>query len=121
MRTEGRKSSADKRMREWRMVYDMIALYCRRHHPGQPGALCPACRALADYARARIEQCPFMDTKTFCSSCSRPCYRPDRRAQMKAVMRFSGPRMLLYHPVQALRHAADGLKRRGRMKPTKLK
>jgi hypothetical protein len=29
------------------------------------------------------------------------------REQMRAVMRYSGPRMILAHPVMALRHVLD--------------
>jgi hypothetical protein len=29
------------------------------------------------------------------------------REKIRAVMRFSGPRMLLYHPITAIRHFLD--------------
>ena len=32
------------------------------------------------------------------------CYQPQMREQIRQVMRFSGPRMLLYHPVLAVWH-----------------
>ena len=37
------------------MVSQMIALYCRKHHGGKEG-LCPQCRALEKYARARSDK-----------------------------------------------------------------
>ena len=48
-----------------------------------------------------------METKTFCSNCRVHCYRPDRREQIRQVMRFSGPRMLCCHPVMATRHVIE--------------
>lgn len=96
-----------KRKKEVRMSEEMIRLYCRRHHGNsRPGGeeLCPECRALADYARQRIGKCPFMENKTFCSSCRVHCYRPQMREKIRTVMRYSGPRMLVYHPVTAVHH-----------------
>lgn len=55
----------------------------------------------------RSDTCPFMETKTFCSNCKVHCYKPDMREKIRAVMRFSGPRMMLYHPVMALRHVME--------------
>ena len=48
-----------------------------------------------------------METKTFCSNCRVHCYRPDMRERIREVMRFSGPRMMLYHPVMAVRHLIE--------------
>ena len=103
-----------KRQREKRMVREMIALYCRRNH-GTRGELCPQCRELADYAALRSEKCPFMKTKTFCSNCRVHCYKPEMRERIRQVMRFSGPRMLLVHPVQAVRHVIETKKEKRRL------
>lgn len=94
----------EKRLREKRMVGDMIALYCRKNHAAARGQLCADCRALLDYAHTRSDKCPFIKTKTFCSNCRVHCYKPDMRERIRAVMRFSGPRMLFHHPVAAVRH-----------------
>ena len=56
------------------------------------------------YARLRSEKCPFMKEKTFCANCKVHCYKPEVREQIRQVMRFSGPRMLIYHPVLAVWH-----------------
>ena len=85
------------------VVTEMIALYCQKTHK-KKGALCTECAALAEYACVHSDNCPFAQTKTFCSNCAVHCYRPDMRRRIRAVMRFSGPRMLLYHPVLSLRH-----------------
>ena len=60
--------TATKREREKAMVSEMIALYCRKNHHTH-GKLCADCAALDNYARTRVEHCPFMETKTFCSNC----------------------------------------------------
>lgn len=96
-------SIEQRRRQEQETVSWMIALYCRKRHGAD--VLCPACAALEAYARQRSAQCPFAGSKRFCSCCRVHCYRPDMRAQIRAVMRFSGPRMLFHHPVMALRHA----------------
>lgn len=95
-----------KRLREQRMVGDMISLYCRRRHGCRAG-LCPQCAALSEYALERSRRCPFMETKSFCSNCKVHCYQPALREQIRTVMRFSGPWMLLYHPVTAIRHLIE--------------
>ena len=95
-----------KREREKRMVSQMIALYCRKKHHTR-GDLCPQCAALDAYAKMRADKCPFMETKTFCSNCRIHCYSPDMRAKIREVMRFAGPRMILHHPVAAIRHVVE--------------
>ncbi len=108
------KDLAAKREREKALVSEMIALYCKKRH-GTKGGLCPECAALAAYARKRSEKCPFMETKTFCSNCRVHCYRPEMREKIRAVMRFSGPRMMLCHPVPALRHVVEEQKEKRRL------
>jgi len=95
-------------VRERRTVEAMIGLYCRGQH-GAAHSLCAECAALVDYARLRLQKCPFQQGKTTCAKCPVHCYRPDRREQIRAVMRYAGPRMLLRHPRLALLHLLDGL------------
>lgn len=97
-----------KREREKETVSLMIRLYCRRKHGGR--GLCPDCAALDAYARLRSEKCPFMETKTFCSVCKVHCYNKEMREKIREVMRFSGPRMLLRHPIMAIRHVIESRK-----------
>lgn len=97
----------DKREREKYVVGEMIALYCRGNHGAKRGKLCPDCEKLLSYAHARSDKCPYMENKTFCSSCKTHCYKPDMRGQICAVMRYSGPRMLFVHPVLAIRHLIE--------------
>ena len=102
-----------KREREKAMVSQMIALYCRKNHHGK--GLCPDCAALADYAQQRSDKCPFMESKTFCSNCAVHCYRPEMREKIRAIMRFSGPRMIFHHPVAAVRHVMETKREKKRL------
>jgi hypothetical protein len=40
-----------------------------------------------------------------------PCYQRNRREQVRAVMRYAGPRMLWEHPVLTVRHWLDGMRK----------
>ena len=80
----------------------MIGIYCRGNHGGRDD-LCPECKELRDYAFGRIDRCPIRDHKVRCSRCEIHCYSPVMRERIRAVMRYSGPRMML-HPVLAIRH-----------------
>ena len=102
-----------KREQEKEVVSLMIELYCHKKHGGT--TLCPDCRELREYARLRSEKCPFMETKTFCSNCTVHCYKPAMREKIRRVMRFSGPRMLFYHPVMAVRHVVETKKEKKRL------
>lgn len=108
------KNIQTKREREKAMVSEMIALYCRKRH-GIKGSLCADCALLNAYARERSDKCPFMETKTFCSNCRVHCYKPEMREKIRAVMRFSGPRMIFHHPVAAVRHVLETKKEKKRL------
>jgi len=100
-----------KREREKEVVSLMIRLYCKKNHKTKEG-LCEACVNLDSYAKLRSDKCPFMETKTFCSNCKVHCYKPEMREKIREVMRFYGPRMILYHPVLAVRHVIESKKER---------
>lgn len=106
-------NTESKRQREKETVSFMIALYCRKKHGCKE--LCPECAELDAYARMRSDKCPFMETKTFCSNCKVHCYKPEMREKIREVMRFSGPRMLFYHPVMAIRHVVESQKEKKRL------
>lgn len=106
-----------KRKKEQLVVSEMIALYCRKKHGvASKGELCPKCKKLCEYAQARSEHCPFMEEKTFCANCRVHCYKPDMRERIREVMRFSGPRMIWYHPGMALWHLISSKQEKNRMK-----
>lgn len=106
-----------KRQQEQKVMDQMIRIYCRgKHH--QKRGLCEECGQLREYAALRTQKCPFMETKTFCSACRVHCYTPQMRERVRQVMKYSGPRMLLYNPPMAVRHVAVTLsaKRKERKK-----
>lgn len=94
--------------REKRTVSAMIELYCADRHSAAHRELCPACAELRAYAMQRLDRCPFQEQKTTCANCAVHCYRPDRKEQIRVVMRYAGPRMLRRHPILAVRHLLDG-------------
>lgn len=90
--------------RERATVREMIALYCRGNHGGSETSLCPVCSDLASYADGRLSDCPFGESKGACRSCPIHCYDDGRRILIGDVMRYSGPRMLLRRPLDAIVH-----------------
>ncbi|MGN1328287.1 MAG: nitrous oxide-stimulated promoter family protein [Eubacterium sp.] len=109
-----KKGIDNKREYEKQVVSQMIALYCRKNHHTING-LCDECKKLDEYAKQRCDKCPFMETKTFCSNCKVHCYNDEMREKIRAVMRFSGPRMIFYHPVTAVRHLIETKKEKKRL------
>lgn len=81
----------------------MIKMYCRGKH-GCRGEVCAECKKLTGYALFRLKKCPFKKNKQFCSFCKVHCYKPDMREKIKEVMKYSGPRMILSHPLFAFKH-----------------
>jgi predicted amidophosphoribosyltransferase len=96
--------------REERTIAVMLSLYCRDHH-GTGQDLCADCQHLREYAERRLEKCRFGEAKPTCARCPVHCYRSEMREQVRQVMRYSGPRMTLRHPVMAFMHLIDS--RRG--------
>ena len=105
-----------KRNKEKEVISLMISLYCKgNNHTRGKDKLCPECKELLDYAIKRTDLCPFMETKTFCSNCKVHCYKPQKREEVKKVMRYAGPRLLLHHPVLAILHLIESKKEKRRI------
>ena len=101
-------SVAEKRMaRERKTIQAMVRIYCRGEHHTQDG-LCADCAELLTYAEHRLDKCPYQESKTTCANCPIHCYKPDKREQVREIMRYAGPRMLWRHPILALNHLIDG-------------
>ena len=94
----------DRIKKEKQTIEKMIRLYCRRKEKN--ASLCEDCGLLLSYALRRLDTCRWGKDKRACKKCPAHCYTPAYREKIRAVMRFSGPRMMLYHPVAALRHIA---------------
>jgi hypothetical protein len=89
--------------RERRTIKSMIGIYCRGNKHSSE-ILCKECHALLSYALQRIDKCPFRTKKPVCAKCSVHCYKADMREEIRKIMRYSGPRMMIYHPIFAIRH-----------------
>ena len=99
----------EKREREKEILSLMIGIYCKGRH-GQGASLCETCAELDVYAAGRVDRCPFMEQKSFCSNCPAHCYSPVMRERIREVMRYAGPRMVFHHPVMAFRHLLESRK-----------
>ncbi|MBY6019580.1 nitrous oxide-stimulated promoter family protein [Halomonas denitrificans] len=94
---------------EFRTIGHMMQIYCK----GQCGevtreqGLCQNCRELLAYAEQKLDRCPYGDTKPTCAKCPIHCYKPEPKEQIRQVMRYAGPHMLLRHPIEAIRHLLD--------------
>jgi hypothetical protein len=115
--------------RERKTIAVMVSLYCRDHHGDSAGSsvregrpsreettarvgLCSDCEALLAYAGHRLARCRFGQSKPTCAHCTVHCYERSRREQIRAVMRYSGPRMTARHPILALAHLVDAARSR---------
>ena len=91
--------------RELATIRAMVGIHCRDKHAARkaaPGSLCPECQGLMDYATRRLDRCVFGDDKPTCANCKVHCYTSTKREEVRVVMRYAGPRMMLRHPVLAL-------------------
>ena len=85
--------------REKQTIKLMVEIYCKKKH-GTKGELCAECHK-------RLSFCKFGEEKSTCSRCPIHCYKKDMKEKAKEVMKFSGPRMLLYKPSEVVRHALN--------------
>ena len=91
----------------------MVRRYCRSVHE-TGGRFFHTKRPLPEHVKKRRGICPHGDNKPFCSNCPIHCHKPEMRQQMRAVMRYAGPRMLLTHPILVLRHMTETMRRKRR-------
>lgn len=85
-------------------VQKMIHIYCEKKHKTADGHLCSECQTLLSYSNNRLEHCQFQEDKPTCRKCTVHCYNPRMREQIRQVMRFSGPRIVLRAPIIWLKH-----------------
>ena len=92
-----KKSRVEK---EKAMIVKMIEIYYKNKAHGTPEER----EELKAYALKRLDNCRHGDDKSFCSHCTTQCYSPKYKAKIKEVMRYSGPRIIFYHPLMAINH-----------------
>ena len=81
----------------------MIQIYCKGNH-GSKNGLCNECLDLQEYAHGRLDSCRYADKKPSCVDCTTHCYKPEYREKIRVLMRYSGPRMMFYYPIDFLKH-----------------
>ncbi len=106
----------DRLHRESKTVEAMIAIYCQHHHRLKV-VDCPECSELQNYAIDRLHHCPFHEGKTSCKNCPIHCYKPGIKDDVKRVMRYAGPRMMLRHPILTVFHFIDDRRKEPLMVP----
>jgi hypothetical protein len=109
-RTGTNKLTNGRLSREWKTMSAMVGIFCRDRHNHRNG-LCDDCLQFLEYARMRLQRCRFGEEKPACAKCPVHCYQRERREQVRAIMRYAGPRMLWEHPILSLRHWLDGFRR----------
>lgn len=88
--------------REKRVVRQMIEIYCK--HKLGLSHISEEYESLSEYAFKRLDYCKFGENKTACKKCPIHCYSPQMREKIREVMRWAGPRMIIYNPIAAIRH-----------------
>lgn len=94
--------------KEKKISFLMIDLYYKKHKHLSAAE----CQEMKDYVAVRLAKCPYGENKTFCSNCKIHCYKSEMREKIKEIMRFSGPRMIFYHPILAIKHVIETKKER---------
>ena len=81
-----------------------FGIYCHSHHGTSGNKLCPKCTALLATAMTKMDRCPYGITKPICDRCEMPCFGDAANKQFREIMSSSQSRMLLRHPVLAVKH-----------------
>ena len=97
-----------RRERESVIVQTMIKMYCQKNHNSWD-ILCGECESLLKYAEKRLLSCMYGEIKPVCKHCPVHCYSPAMREQMRQVMKWAGPKMIIRNPVFAVMHIIDNL------------
>lgn len=108
-------------LRDLRTLATFIRIYCDSHHSqqprqeatlrthdvraiaGRPVVLCHDCARLLQHAFVKRSMCP-MDPKPACKHCPRHCYHPAYRQKIRAVMKYSGRKLVLSGRLDYLFH-----------------
>lgn len=101
--------------RKQKIVELMIYMYCKNHHRRKED-LCNECEELRNYAMTRLDKCRYGNSKPKCRECKTHCYSPIMKEKIIKVMRFSGPRMIFYHPIYTFYYMIRKIKTSKRIK-----
>ncbi|PST85465.1 nitrous oxide-stimulated promoter family protein [Photobacterium sp. NCIMB 13483] len=91
---------------EFKTITAMIDIYCAKHH--QINTLkfqrCNNCDQFRAYVKQRLDRCPYGENKPSCKQCPIHCYKPQQKIMSQTIMRYSGPKMIVKHPIMAIKH-----------------
>jgi hypothetical protein len=95
--------------REEETLMIMIKLYCKnsKHAENIP---CNECAELMSYATNRLTSCKFGDNKPVCAKCKIHCYESQMRNNIRLVMKNTGLKMIVHHPILLFNHMVDAVK-----------
>ena len=90
---------------EFKTIEAMVGIYCKANHKDKNHSVpCNECINFLVYAHEKLDRCPYGQTKPTCNKCPIHCYKQLQRDQAKIIMRYAGPRMLIWHPILAIKH-----------------
>lgn len=86
-----------------------FGVYCNANHETTDGKLCPKCTALLTTVMLKIQRCPYGIGKPICDRCETPCFGEKPTNEFREIMKSGQKKMLLSHPLMAVRHKLAGL------------
>ncbi len=86
-----------------------FGVYCNANHGTEGGKLCPKCTALLSTVMLKIQRCPYSIAKPICDACETPCFGEVPTKEFRAIMKSGQKKMLLSHPLMAVKHKIAGL------------
>jgi hypothetical protein len=114
-----KRELSNKERHDLKTLAKFATVYCHAHHKGgqtpfdfqAPGfegvlrslELCEDCAKLLRYGFTMRVRCPH-DPKPMCKKCPDRCYKPEYRARIREVMKFSGMYLLKRGRVDLLFH-----------------
>lgn len=102
---------------ELKTIKKMTRLYCRQHHRQID---CERCHSFVEYAEKKLDRCVYGQDKPACKHCPIHCYKPEQKNLAKIIMRYAGPKMLIMHPILAIKHLLKSRKKFPVKVPTEL-
>lgn len=83
--------------------------YCNANHGTEGGKLCAKCTAVLSTVMIKISRCPYGIGKPICEQCETPCFGERFTNDFMTIMKGGQKKMLLSHPIMAVKHKIAGL------------
>lgn len=99
---------------ECKTIEEMIKIYCRGNKHKHTDRMCKQCGIMLEYSKDKLYKCKYADAKPTCRKCPVHCYSKEKRLMIKQIMRYSGPFMILYHPLLAFKYILKDFRRHRR-------